>query len=413
MVWILYYFIMYLMVAGIRISAWWNPKSKQWLDGRRGWIEQLRRVQEKKATRVWFHVSSLGEFEQARPVIQKIKEQQPTVEIILTFYSPSGYQVRANYELASVFYLPADLPGVAKKWISILKPDIAVFVKYDLWPGYLKAIEEKGIPAFLISAHWIPGGWFSSWSLPPTRALLKKFKRIFLQEEEHLHFFKQLGFNNVSVAGDTRIDRSLELPSEVSDKISSTLIALGPFDLVAGSTWPPDEKLLVETITSLNLSVILAPHDVSAPNITRLTKSLPFKIIKLSEIRQGMEKPQILLVDSIGLLSVLYSQGKMAYVGGGFGSGIHNILEPMAHSKPVLFGPAFKKFPEAVAMVRQKGAFSITSTSDLKKNIAFLLNNREADKAGQRGFNYLLTRSGATTTVTNSILESIPYIGVL
>lgn len=411
MIWILYYLIMYLMVAGIRISTVWNDKSKQWINGRKDWQEKLESLPTKSTTRIWFHVSSLGEFEQARPVIQHLKALQPECEIILTFYSPSGFLLRSNYPMASVMYLPADLPGNAKKWVELIKPDVAIFVKYDLWPGYLKALTQKEIPTYLISAHWIPGRWLSSWALPPTRTLLKNFKQIFLQEGDHLSYFKKQGFNNLSVAGDTRIDRSLELPSEVSSKIPQMLLDAGPFDLIAGSTWPQDEKIIVEVMQQMNLKIIIAPHDVSGASIQRIIKLLPPNTRKVTELNAEEPIPHVIVVDNIGMLSVLYSLGKIAYIGGGFGAGIHNILEPMAHQKPVLFGPDYKKFPEAVAMVAQGGALSVTNASDLQKKIQFLLEGTNTEKAGKIAFNYLQVNAGATLTVATSILESIPYSG--
>ena len=408
MIWILYYLIIYLMVAGIRISTLWNDKSKLWVNGRKGWHEKLKKIPSKKETRIWFHVSRLGEFEQARPVIQKLKELKPHCEIILTFYSPSGYQLRSNYALASVMYLPVDLPGNAKKWLDSIKPDLAIFVKYDLWPGYLKALKHNEVPTFLISAHWIPGKLFSSWAIPPTCNLLKNFKQIFLQEQVHIPYFKKIGFTNIRFAGDTRIDRSLELPGEVHNRIPSILAGTKTFDLIAGSTWEQDEKILSTVIQQMNLSTIIAPHDVSESNLQRVMKILPEGTKKLSELKSDEPIPSVILVDSIGLLSVLYSLGKIAYIGGGFGSGIHNILEPMAHKKPVLFGPSFKKFPEAVALVQREAAWSVTNTLTLQQKISFLMEASNAEEAGQIAFHYLESHSGATTIVTNSILESIP-----
>ncbi|MBP7238637.1 MAG: hypothetical protein KBA14_00290 [Saprospiraceae bacterium] len=410
MIWILYFLIMYLMVAGIHISTLWNDKSKLWIKGRKGWKEKLELFPPKVSSRIWFHVSSLGEFEQARPVIERLKEVKPDCEIILTFYSPSGFLLRSDYALASVMYLPSDLPGNAKKWVDTIDPDVAIFVKYDLWPGYLNVLKQKKVPTFLISAHWIPGELFSSWSLPPTRNLLKNFKEIFLQEKQHIPYFKTKGFMNVSVAGDTRIDRSLELPLEVEHRIPAIVLD-GSFDLVAGSTWEPDEKIISLVIQQMNLSAIIAPHDVSASNIERVLRSLPSGAKKLSELKSGDPLPSWILIDSIGILSVLYSLGKIAYIGGGFGSGIHNILEPMAHQKPILFGHKFKKFPEAVAMVDQEAAWSVSNAADLHEKITFLLTAGNAEKAGKIAFQYLLNRAGASTIVTNSILESIPYSG--
>ncbi len=409
MIWILYYFLIHLFVAGIRFSTLWNAKSRLWINGRKEWYQRLLSHPSKKTTRIWFHASSLGEFEQARPVIEKLKERKPEIEIILTFFSPSGYEIRAGYPHASVFYLPADLPGNAKKWISILQPDFAVFVKYDLWPGYLKELAKAEIPAILVSAHWTRLGFFNSWSLPPVNALLKKFKKIFLQAGDDIAFFSQKGFTNLGVTGDTRIDRSLELPIEAFNRIPDILRESGPFDLVAGSTWPPDEKIILEAIDQLDLRVLLAPHIVSEENLRRLVNSFPFPVARFSEMKSPDMESRVVIVDSIGILSFLYSIGKVAYVGGGFGSGIHNTLEPMAHRKPIIFGPSYKRFPEAIEMINKKGAISVTNTSELIKAIKHFQISTESEKAGNTSIEYLHKNAGASDIVTNYILDSIPF----
>lgn len=410
MIWPFYFLLIYLMTAGIRLSSLWNAKSKQWVSGRKNWKEDLKSVPPKKThLRIWFHVSSLGEFEQARPVIEKLKAHHEPIDIILTFFSPSGYLIRSGYPLATVRYLPVDLPGNAAKWIEGVQPDIAVFVKYDLWPGYLHALEKRKIPAVLISAHWTPGGLLSSWNIPLTRSLLRRFSQIFLQQENHLAYFRQKGFNNLSVAGDTRIDRCLELPSETDARLPSALKAAETFDLVAGSTWAPDEKLIIEAIETLNLRAMIAPHDVSPANVTRLIQSIPWPVVKLSELAEGGLTASVVIVDSIGLLSVLYAKGKIAYVGGGFGAGIHNTLEPLAHKKPVLFGPAYSKFPEAVEMVRLNAARPVANAQELMDAIRHYTLASNAEDAGKTAGDYMVRNAGASAKVTKYLLESIPY----
>jgi len=401
---------MYLFVLGIKISAIWNPKSREWLRGRHHWESLLHNIPEKRDYRIWFHVSSLGEFEQARPVIERIKELRPGTEIVLSFFSPSGFEQKYNYELATVLYLPADLPGNAKKWLNAIKPDLAVFVKYDLWPGYLHALSEMGISAILISAHWVPGFGFSSWSNPLTKNLLKDFRKIFLQRGDHLDQLQRRGFQNISVAGDTRIDRAMKLPGEVEKRLPHILRDIVDFDIVAGSTWPEDEELLIDTIIKLNLKAIIAPHDISASRIENLLKKLSIPAIKLSELKSWDHGTRILIIDQIGLLSVLYALGKMAYIGGGFGKGIHNSLEAMAHGKPVIFGPHYQKFNEAIDMVALKGAWSITNKEELSHTIHQLRNPGKSEEAGEIVKQYLKDNSGATAIVIDYILKSIPYI---
>ena len=409
MSWIFYYLSMYLMTAGIFLSSIWNLKSKQWIRGRQRWLQKINKLPQKKQTRIWFHVASLGEFEQARPVIEWLKKEDAAFEIILTFFSPSGYHQKADYPLAHVFYLPADLPGNAEKWTSCIQPDMAVFVKYDLWPGFLRALQKREIPTLLISAYWLPGKRFHSSTLPLTRSHLKQFDQIFLQHSDHVGYYKEKGFHNLQVAGDSRIDRSLQLEGEAEIRLPSWLKELPAFDIVAGSTWPKDEMILLDVIRQLGLRIIIAPHDVSSDNIRRLRKQITQPVTILSEYRETDTPADILIVDSIGLLNVLYAIGRIAYVGGGFGSGIHNTLEPAAHHKPVIFGPAFNNFPEAIGLQEAHAAWSVTNRETLINVIQNLLTSKAYRDAGERAFNYLVAHRGASETIGHYIMEKIGY----
>lgn len=405
--WFFYYAGVYLIVLAIRISSLWNEKSRQWVNGRKNWKSNLQQISPKQSARIWFHVSSLGEFEQGRPVIESIKKERPETDIVLSFFSPSGFIAKRNYPHATVIYLPADLPGNAEEFLHIVKPDLAVFVKYDLWPGYLYALTKHNIPSILISAHWLPEKKMSSWSFPLTKNELKKFRYIFLQRNEHLNYFLEKGFRNIHVAGDTRIDRCLALPLEVNYRLPESFVSK-KFDLVAGSTWEPDEKLIIQAIKDLDLTAIIAPHDVSASNIERLTKNLELPFELFSGLQEDAVLPKLVIIDYVGLLSVLYSVGDIAYVGGGFGAGIHNILEPGAHKKAVIFGPKHIRFPEAEEMINRNGAFEVGNYDELSTVLKSLLSG-QAEDAGKRAYTYLLEHAGATAIVTKSIMESIPY----
>lgn len=360
----------------------------------------------KKGVRIWFHVSSLGEFEQARPVIEALKKEKIAEEIILTFFSPSGFEIRKNYAFASVYYLPPDLPGNAKHWIHQVKPDLAVFVKYDLWPGYLLALVKNKIPFLLISAHFRPGS-LSSWSIPPTSYLLKKAKAIFLQNEEWVDQLKRKGYHNLRVAGDTRIDRTLSLARENHDRLPKQLTDVGLFDIVAGSTWKEDEELLLPCISKLNLKVILAPHDVSVSNITRLMNMITLPTVRISKMDEDIEGVQIVIVDNIGMLAHLYSFGKIAYIGGGFGKGIHNVLEPAAHRLPVIFGPKYNAFPEANGLIKSGAAKSVRDQNELEQAFKHFIGS--SNVYGDQAFRYLENHQGATQIITAYIRESIPF----
>ena len=408
MIWLLYYAFIYVMVAGIRLSSIWNPKSARWIEGRKDWRKSIEALSLKSNPRIWFHVSSLGEFEQARPVIEKIKRERPAIEIILSFFSPSGFEIRKAYPFARVVYLPADVPGAAQDWLNAIRPDLAVFVKYDLWAGYLRELYRKNIPYVLISAHIKGGFGFHSWSTPPVKGLLKKAKMIFLQKETSMTTLRDKGFFHIRVAGDTRIDRALQLTNDAAHQLPATIRNLGTFDLIAGSTWPADEHILIPIIQQLNLRVIIAPHDIRPSNIDRLIKAIPVPAVKLSEIAHAKGNIRVLVVDNIGMLSMLYALGDVAYVGGGFGKSIHNILEPAAHGKPVIFGPRYHAFPEAEELVETGSAFAVRNTSELAERVSYL-QGKHGEEAGQKAWQYLHKNAGATEIVTSYLLESIPY----
>lgn len=397
------------MVAGYRIAAMWNEKAAKWVKGRQQFNKKEVTFQEKTSFRIWFHVASLGEFEQARPVMERLKALRPETEIVLTFFSPSGYEIRKEYRQATfVSYLPADTRGHAIRWLEMVKPDMAVFVKYDLWPGYLSALDKMKIPAILMSAYWIPGERWTSWNLPIVKPFLRRFKKIFLQQSTDIAYFNNLGFDNIEKSGDTRIDRVIQLPGEAERILPTVLKGAGQFDLIAGSTWPADEKLLTEAITQLSLRAIIAPHDISPANVKRLIACLPFPAATLSAWESDRGDVSVIVVDRIGLLPYLYAIGKVAYIGGGFGAGIHNTLEPMAHGRPVIFGPKYTRFPEAVAMVKLSGAWSVNQSSDLINRLQnLLLVDDEAENAGKVCSHYLQQYAGSSDQITRFILEQI------
>jgi 3-deoxy-D-manno-octulosonic-acid transferase len=397
---------MYFMMLGIRISTLWNPKSRLWISGRKNWKQSIKSISNKQNFRIWFHVSSLGEFEQARPVMEELKKTNPDIELILTFFSPSGYEIRKNYALAKVFYLPADLPGNARNWIAILKPDLAVFVKYDLWPGYLHSLIANHTPFLLIAAHFRPGT-LSSWSIPPTSFLLKKAKAIFLQDHHAVEELKDMGFTNIKVAGDTRIDRTLVIAQEAKERFPKLVLQFGTFDLVAGSTWEEDEDLLLPIIEKLKLKVIIAPHDIRESRIQSLMQRIRVPAARWSRITNLDDSIKVLVIDNIGQLAYLYGLGKMAYIGGGFGKGIHNILEPAAHQVPVIFGPRYHKFPEAEKLIQAEAARSISNASTLADAIT-LFSGEQGKVAGEHAFSILQNNSGATPIITSYIRKFIP-----
>lgn len=396
------------MVLAFRIAAWWNPKARLWIRGRKGWQQEIPAPPKEGITRYWFHVSSLGEFEQARPVIEKLRDAGLPLDIVVSFFSPSGYDVRKNFPGIHVLYLPADLPGMATRWIRHIQPAVAVFVKYDFWAGYLKSAWQQNCPVVVISAHFRPDKKWQSWNTPPARDLLKKSKKIFLQNDRHLAQLHQLGFHQVEVTGDTRIDRVLALPTEAPHKIPEALQRHAPFDIVAGSTWPDDEALLFSLRPDPKLRFLIAPHDVSSANIQRILATCPFPLIPLSKMTASDISGASVLVDSIGLLAYLYAVGKVAYVGGGFGKSIHNILEPAAHGVPIMFGPNHSSFPEAEALLSLGGAREIKTEEDLRRTLSEWTDDA-AIKVGKLNAHWLHQNKGAVDRVSAYLLEYLPF----
>lgn len=366
----------------LQVFSIFNQKAGFFVKGRKNWKENLISRTEKDARYIWFHCASLGEFEQGRPVIEEVKKQFPEYKIVLTFFSPSGYEIRKNFEHADIIcYLPLDTKRNAKTFIDIVKPEKVFFVKYEFWYHFISELNKQNIPLFIISAifrkeqhffkNTIWGNWF--------RKILFRVEHFFVQNKTSAELLNKIGIRNVSISGDTRFDRVATIANNVKEipivekfKGNSQLI-------IAGSTWKPDEELLIEFINQNNeFKFIIAPHEVNPANINRIHQLLKKPAIFFSKAQiSDIEHQQVLIIDSIGLLSSLYKYSSVAYIGGGFGVGIHNILEAATFGTPVIFGPKFKKFKEAVDLVSEGGAFSIQGFNDFNRVILQLLNNIE------------------------------------
>jgi 3-deoxy-D-manno-octulosonic-acid transferase len=389
----------------IKIVALFNLKAKLFSDGRKNWRHLLEQKVDKNARYIWFHCASLGEFEQGRPVIEGVKSNYPGFKILLTFYSPSGYEIRKNYNGADIVcYLPLDTRWNAKSFISITSPEKAYFVKYEFWYNYLNELKKHKIPTYIFSAnfrsnqHFFRNFPWSGWF----RKMLGKFDHIFVQSRESLELLKSIGFKNVTVAGDTRFDRvaaiaenTKELPVVDKFKGENPLI-------VAGSTWKPDEELIIRFINKNNgIKYIIAPHEVSEANINRIFQLLKKPAIRFSQITEkNGTNFEVIVVDSIGLLSSLYKYGDLAYIGGGFGVGIHNILEAATFGLPVVFGPNHEKFREARELKSTGGAFCIEGFDNLESAFLTLLNDRNKRlQASETARNYVSQNRGATLLI--------------
>lgn len=359
---------------------------------------------------VWFHCASLGEFEQGRPLIEKIKQKFPNYKVVLTFFSPSGYEVRKNYEYADVVcYLPLDTRKNAKKFLKAVQPKWSFFIKYEFWPNLLNELKEQENKTFLVSGVFRENQLFFKPYGKWMRELLKAFSYFFVQDQKSKKLLKNIGYSNTIVSGDTRFDRVFEITQQNNKLSFVEEFTNGYTTLVAGSTWKEDEKMLTSYINKKadeNQKFIIAPHNIKKEEIRTLQKSISKKTILFSE--KENYKPsdfQVLIVDSIGILTKIYSYADIAYVGGGYTkSGIHNVLEPATFGVPVLIGPNYCKYNEAVDLVRLKNCFCIKKFEEFSVLLETLFKNKELRSlAGNKGSEYVKQKKGAINIILDNI----------
>ena len=350
---------------------------------------------------LWFHAASVGEFEQARPIIERLQSELPFRKVLLTFFSPSGYELRKNYPMVDkVTYLPFATHRNAKKLLEILPIEAAVMVKYEFWPAYLKALKNSNIPTYLISAIFRPGQLFF---LPWGKAYLKllyTFQHIFVQDQASADLLHAHGLEQISVAGDTRFDRVVEVRQQTKELPLVEQFALGTEQvIVAGSTWPIDEQFLARYISEHeNVKLILVPHEIDTAHLHHIFQIFEGRYVRYTEATSyNVNKPRVLLVDTIGVLSSIYRYGHVAYIGGGFGVGIHNTLEAAVYGIPVVFGPKWKKFREARGLLKAGAAITVNNYNELAAalNLAF----ETQDQMGQAAMNYVNSETGATEKI--------------
>lgn len=374
----------------------------------------LREKIDRNAKYIWFHASSLGEFEQGRPMMEKIKQEHPDYKILLTFFSPSGYEVRKNYNGADVIcYLPFDTPFRVKKFLRFANPVMAVFIKYEFWGNYLHELKKRGIPVYIISAIFRPDQLFFQWFGVPYRKMLYNFTHLFVQDERSKELLAEFDIRNVTVCGDTRFDRVLdicrqarELPNverfvknEKGEQVQT---------LIAGSSWPQDEDIFIPYFNKHpELKLIIAPHEIHQEHLTYIESLLKRPSVRLSEVLQDnhlLEGKDCLIVDSFGMLSSIYRYGTIAYIGGGFGAGIHNTLEAAVYGIPVLFGPRYQKFKEARDLIKVGGGFSISSEEKFTDKMDELLTNQQTlATAGKSAGNFVSGNAGATEQILKEV----------
>ena len=399
---------------GIKVIAFKSPKAKLWLAGRQNYYQKL---QNWKATLqqndkiIWVHCASLGEFEQGRPLIEYIKKNHAEIKILLTFFSPSGYEVRKNYSQAdAVFYLPLDSKKNANQFIEIVQPNFVIWVKYEYWYYYLTTLKAKNIPVFLVSAKFRESQPFFKWYGKLYIKILQSFTHIFLQNDEtSLELLQQINIKNVTAVGDTRFDRVAEI-IHTKNNLPAAIVQFcrNQKVIVAGSTWQEDEELLVHYANvHPTIKFIIAPHDVDVERIAEV-KNVFKTATTLSEMLQGKAATQVLIIDNIGMLASLYKIADITFIGGGFNSsGIHNVLEAAAYGKPVIFGPIYEKFAEAVDLVTLGGAYSVDTSIALEALLDKLFNDTVLlQNAGAISENYVKNMQGATNKIMQYFYEN-------
>ncbi len=386
----------------LRLVAPFNSKAKLFVAGRKHIFSQIKGKINPADRHIWFHFASLGEFEQGRPVLERLKAEYPDKKVVITFFSPSGYEIRKDYPLAAgVFYLPLDTRKNAQTFIKLINPEIAVFTKYEFWHHYFEALSQNQTPLFLISGIFRPDQIFFKSYGAFNRNMLKHITWFFVQNQQSVDLLKSIGIQSSTIAGDTRFDR---VAANAEAPASLPMVAQFKGNqqvFIAGSTWPADEAILkglCETIP--DWKIIIAPHEIGAEHIKQIELLFPgaIRFSKLNTLNAVTSR--ILIIDNIGMLSALYQYGTIAYIGGGFGVGIHNTLEAAAFGMPVIFGPNYRKFQEAHDLIRIGAAKSIQDEKSLITAFQSFVNDQKAAVLAKE---YVAQQKGATASIYDKI----------
>ena len=410
---LLYNIAIYLVGFLLKIIAIFNKKISLFVSGRKAVFLELASKFSPNDDVVWFHCASLGEFEQGRPIIESFKFQYPNHKILVTFFSPSGYEIRKDYAFADlVTYLPLDTKKNAKKFIEIVNPQVAVFVKYEFWPNILKELKFKNIETILVSGIFRKEQAFFKWYGGWMRKSLTTFHHFFVQNKISKELLNSATFNNVTINGDTRFDRVFEITKQDNEIAFIENFTDQKYTLLAGSTWKKDEELLIDYINnhaSVEEKFIIAPHNINQNDINNLKNNLTKKTLLFSEqATKNAEDAQVLIIDSIGILTKIYSYASIAYVGGGFGTGIHNILEPATFGIPILIGPNYQKFNEAEELIELGACKAIHNNSEFNLAVTSLFSNdAERIDKGKKAREYILKNTGASKKIIDYLINYI------
>ena len=407
----LYDLLVFIASLLLPIIAIFNAKIKLFVNGRKETFSKISSLKNEKT--IWFHVASLGEFEQARPIIEEIKKNYKQYKILVTFFSPSGYEVRKNYDLADVVcYLPLDTKSNVKKFVKNVNPEFAIFIKYEFWPNLLNELKRKEIPTILVSGILREKQLFFKNYGGFMKKSLEAFHHFYVQNQESSDLLKSINFKNVTVAGDTRFDRVSKILEQDNTLEFINQFKENKYTVVAGSTWSEDEKLLVNYInnnTSDDEKFIIAPHNIKGDAILELQKSINKKVIKYTDVISSaveksvrLEEYQVFIIDTIGILTKIYAAANVAYVGGGLKTGLHNILEPATFGIPVVIGNKYDKFKEAVDLVKIGGCISIKNQEEFTQNFIMLKEDENfRNLTGVINKKYIEDNLGATKLIMN------------
>lgn len=402
------YFLYNLLVltasAILSALALVNTKLSLFVNGRKETFSILKKSITKEDKVIWIHAASLGEYEQGLPIIEELKRRYSSYKIVLTFFSPSGYEVKKYSKTAdAICYLPLDTRKNVTKFLKAVHPELVIFIKYEIWPNYLSALKGKNILTFLVSALFKENQIYFKWYGAFMRKALTKFSHFFVQNEKSYDLLNSIGFNNLTIAGDTRFDRVNEILERDNSLDFMNHFKQDKFCFVAGSTWPEDENIIIDYINqnTLPIQFVIAPHTMKAKHIESIKHSINKPVLCYSELSNlELEKFEVIIIDTIGILTKIYSYADVAYVGGGFATGLHNTLEPAVFGIPVIIGPKSEGFAEAEDLVRLKGVLSINNTTEFNKQLNHCFENEKFKKStGLINYKYIQDKNGATEKV--------------
>ena len=403
----IYNLAMYILELGVKLAALFSDKPAKMVKGYREVFDLLQRKIDSNAQYIWFHAASLGEFEQGRPLIERIRKEYPQYKILQTFFSPSGYEVRKNYDGADIVcYLPIDTPSNVKKFVDLVNPCMVFFVKYEFWQNYLNALSKRGIPVYSVSSIFRPNQIFFRWYGKGYQQVLKTFAHLFVQNEESKRLLADIGVNNTTVVGDTRFDRVLDICAAAKQLPLVQKFKGDALTFVAGSSWGPDEDIFIKYFNAHpEMKLIIAPHVVNDSHLKEIESKLQRSSIRYTKATEdNVQQADCLIIDCYGLLSSIYRYGEISYIGGGFGVGIHNVLEAAVYGIPVIFGPNNKKFREAQHLLANKGGFEINGYEDFQQLMdKFLTDESYLKQSGKAAGDYVKDNAGAMDKIMKRV----------